>query len=622
MCGIVGVRWLDGREARADTMIALADLLEHRGPDDRSVWVDGPVGFGHRRLSIIDVGGSAQPMTSGSGRFTITFNGEILNYRQLRSRLDYPFRTDGDTETILALFETSGGAPDLARLAGQFAFCVYDHATDTMTLARDRLGILPLYTLSRPEVAAFASEPKALLPLLPDGPVLCEDALADYLTFRSVPPPGTLYQGIRKVAPGVAVTVGPSGSSVSRRYWALPGPDDVLDLSPAQAVDRVDEALKAGVREALIADVPVGAYLSGGVDSSLIVALATQERGGPVDTFSAGFSDPRFDELPYAAQVSRAVGSNHHPVHIGPEDFFSDWERLSQYRDGPLSEPADVAVAALARAASSEVKVVLSGEGSDELFAGYPKYRYARLVEAVASLPASVRGPAATAMADRLPARGRRARVLLRALAARSVGERLETWFAPFPADAVAQLAGGVSRTPRVPAPEGRDIIDVMLRSDTRTWLSDNLLERGDRMTMSASVELRPPFLSTDLVDLAFRLPSDLKVRGRTTKWVVKEVARRHLPAEIVDRPKVGFRVPLDAWFRDDLRHLAADLIYSPHSIASTRLDASLVRRIVDDHFTSRRSEELALWTLLSLELWNSSCIAGWVRPEIPGIPS
>ena len=198
MCGIVGLRWLNRRDAQADTMIALADLLEHRGPDDRSSWVNGPAGFGHRRLSIIDVGGSQQPMASKSGRFTITFNGEILNYRELRKELNYPFQTGGDTETILALFETSNGVPDLSRLSGQFAFGVHDNVTGTITLVRDRLGIIPLYTLSNTEVFAFASEPKALLPLLSNGPRLNDEALADYLTFRSVPAPLTLYQDVNK----------------------------------------------------------------------------------------------------------------------------------------------------------------------------------------------------------------------------------------------------------------------------------------------------------------------------------------------------------------------------------------------------------------------------------------
>ena len=416
------------------------------------------------------------------------------------------------------------------------------------------------------------------------------------------------------------MTVSPNGDIESRSYWKLPEPTDILTISTEESVIRVDKALRDGVREALVADVPVGAYLSGGVDSSLIVALATKERGAPIDTFSAGFSDPRFDELPYAEQVSKVVGSNHHPVLIGPEGFFADWQRLSSYRDGPISEPADVAVAALAKAASTEIKVVLSGEGSDELFAGYPKYQYARIVQRLAALPTPLRAPLARALAERLPASGRRARVALRALAAPTLGERLESWFAPFSAPAVSELLGGEARSPRTPAPAGRDIIDIMLRSDCRTWLSDNLLERGDRMTMSASVELRPPFLSAPLVDLAFRLPSDVKLRNGTTKWIVKEIARRHLPAEIVDRPKVGFRVPLDAWFRADMSDLARDLIFTPNSVTSTRLNVPIIRRLVDDHLSGRRSEELAMWTLLSLELWHKSCVAGWKRPDIPGL--
>jgi asparagine synthase (glutamine-hydrolysing) len=348
---------------------------------------------------------------------------------------------------------------------------------------------------------------------------------------------------------------------------------------------------------------------------------ARVKTGEPLETFSAGFEDPRFDELPYAALVSKVVGTKHHPVMVGADDFVRGWGRLAWHRDAPVSEPADIAVARLAHEARQHVKVLLSGEGSDELFAGYPKYRFAHVVAMTARLPAGLRRRVLGNVAERLPASGRRLRTVLRVASLPTEAERTAAWFAPFPAAQRDQLLpGGAPTLPDVhPLGPGDDIVRRMLRADCGTWLAENLLERGDRMTMSSSVELRPPFLDNDLVELAFALPSDFKVRNGTTKWVVKEVARNYLPAEIVDRRKIGFRVPLDVWFRGELEEMTHDLLLAPSSFVSEVFDRPAIAALVKSHNERRTSEEAAIFTLLSLEIWHQTCIKSASYASGPG---
>src|SRR5581483_9454007 len=469
MCGIAGVVRFDGATVEESLLAAMIAELTHRGPDGHGTWVDGAVGFGHRRLSIIDVAGSPQPMASHDDRLHITFNGEILNYADLRRSLSYPFRTNGDTEVLLAAYAARGAAM-VEELRGQFAFALHDRSTGEVVLARDHIGILPLYWYCDDAVFAFASEVKALAPALPRTLELDERAVADYLARRAVPAPHTLHRGVRKLRPGHRLHVGADGSVREVRYWDVPGPGARAgDLAPDDAVARLDAALRTSVARNLVADVPVGAYLSGGVDSSLIVALASEIRGGEVATFAA--------------------------------DFRAHWQQLAWHRDAPISEPADVAVFRLAQLARQSVKVVLSGEGSDELFAGYPKYRYAPRLRAFGTVPSAVRAPALGALERALPSRADRVRTMVRALAARDGDETIETWFAPFTAAERRRLLPGVEAYGQrdVVATARGDLVRRMLYVDCHAWLSDNLLERGDQMSMAASLELRPPFLDVDV---------------------------------------------------------------------------------------------------------------------------
>ncbi len=615
MCGIVGIRRFDGRPVDEALLRAMAKQLHHRGPDGDGFRVWRDVGFGHTRLSIIDLAGSPQPMSSASGPFHITFNGEIFNYQERRAALQsagVPLRTHGDTEVLLETLRTEG-LRGLDRLNGQFAFGYFDERAGTLLLARDRLGILPLYYAEGPGFLVFASEIKALLPAL-GAPVLDDDAVESYLTYRSVPPPGTLFRGVKKLTAGTALHVAADGKLRHETWWRLPAELQGPTLSGDAAISAVNDALERAVAGRLVADVPVGAYLSGGLDSSLTVALMKKLRqGGEVQTFAAGFNDPRYDELPYAKQVSDAVGTKHHEINVTSQDFQQLWGNLSWHRDGPISEPADVAIFRIAQFARASVKVLLSGEGSDEIFAGYPKYAYEPKLAAFAAVPAFLRVPMMRLAERLLPGSKFRARQAARALTGRDTAERLQTWFAPFTWYERKALRTGYGSNQSLGQYERcqGDHLRRMLYVDCHTWLADNLLERGDRMSMAASIENRPPFLDHELVELAFRIDSSMKVKGKSGKWIVKEIARRHLPANIVDRKKVGFRVPLDEWFRGGLKDYVHDLLLGKDAFVSRYLNRAPIEAMLQDHMRGRRNEELRLWTLLGFEVWHRAFLRG-----------
>lgn len=615
MCGIAGIRRFDGAPVDPGLLRAMTSRLVHRGPDDEGYWIDGAVGFGHRRLSIIDLSGSLQPMASADSACRITFNGEILNYQALRRRVAYPYRTHGDTETILACYMAHGEAA-FGDLEGQFAFALHDARDNSLLLARDRIGILPLYYYVDADFFAFASEIKALLPAIPAVKVDTR-SLDAYLERRAVPAPYTLFEGVRKLPPAHTLRVGERGIERERRYWSIPTTSSRIDVTPQQAVDELATRLRAAVESALVADVPVGAYLSGGVDSSLIVALMSDLRGGKgVKTFSAGFGDPRHDELPYARQVSQLLGTEHHEVIVGTEDFRALWSKLTWHRDAPVSEPADVAVFKLAELARRSVTVVLSGEGSDELFAGYPKHRYAGLSATAGIVPAALRSPLLGLVQSLAPPSASRLRIAARALSGRDRAERFSNWFAPFTRPERRSLLHDAPSHPApdwVQPPEG-DALRQMLMQDVQTWLPDNLLERGDRMSMAASLELRPPFLDRNVVEYAFQLPSSLKLREGRTKWLVKEVALRYLPDQIVNRRKVGFRVPLDSWFRDGLETFAWDTLTAQSSLTSELMDRAAVRKLLERHRRRQSNEEMRIWALLCLEIWHQGFFASTPR--------
>lgn len=609
MCGIAGIRNFSADPVAPEALERLAASLAHRGPDDCGTWSAGAIGLAHRRLAVIDLSGSRQPMQSADGRWVIVFNGEIFNYRRLRHDLNYPFCTDGDTETILAGVATHGLA-FVDRLAGQFAFALTDVGTGTVHLVRDRLGVLPLYYSLHRDRLVFGSEIKAVIEGMAQRPGVDLASLDAYLGARSVAAPHTLFREIRKLPAAHRAEINADGELRLTRYWSPPEQDPPQAWTATEAVDAVDRAVTTAVDDAMVADVPVGAYLSGGVDSSLIVSTAARlHPDRPLHTFAAGFGDPRDDELPWARRVSAHIGTRHHEVNIDAQDFDGLWPKLTWHRDEPLSQPADIAVFRLAQAAREIVTVVLSGEGGDELFAGYPKHAVARPAALLAAAPLRLRRPLARAVESRLPQQLARHRIALRVLAEADRAEQHRAWFAPFSSDERRRLLVDLPRRATTDdlLDHPDDPLQDMLRRDLVWWLPDNLLERGDRMSMAASLELRPPLLDHRLVELAFRLPSGYKVRRGTTKWVLKEVARRSLPDEVVDRRKVGFRVPLDAWFRGGLRDSVRDRLTGTGSFVASVVDRDAIASLLARHESGRFNEESRIFTLMSLEVWHET---------------
>lgn len=611
MCGIYGIVNLDGSPPDEELVRAMGSVLAHRGPDAVGMKTLPGVCLGHRRLSIIDLAGSAQPMSTPEDDLHITFNGEILNYRTLRDELrGFTYRTNGDTEVLLALWRAAG-VSGLTRLRGQYAMAVHDARAQTTWLARDPAGILPLYYLQTPTALIFASEIKAILQAAPHHMDLDTDSLSDYLRGRAVPAPWTMYRDVRKLKPGHTLKISRGSVSGQDPFW-IPREHSSAQrfrrLADRDAVDLVADSLQTAVERNFEADVPVGAFLSGGLDSSLIVALATKRRQSHgLHTFAAGFVDSPVSELGKARGVAALLATDHHEAELGAADFTDLWGRLSWFRDAPVSEASDVAVYVLAKMAADYVKVALSGEGADELFGGYPKYALAGLTRHAGVLPHRARAAAVSGVArlGRGPA-SRRFSIAAGALAEPLERERYLSWFAPFTTDEVQCL---LARTD----PRDNVVSDVALAGDSLTrmlavdfacWLPDNLLERADRMAMASSLEVRPPYLDLDVIALAQSLPSKFKVRGRTRKWVLREVARRHLPDPVIDQTKIGFTVPMNLWLKGRLRDFAYERFLDQDSLVQNHMSAPTVLRYLDEHVTGRHDHSNKLWTLLSLEVW------------------
>jgi asparagine synthase (glutamine-hydrolysing) len=617
MCGIAGVVSFDGTTISEELLRVMGERLIHRGPDDGATWhnKDGDVGFSHRRLSIIDVAGSPQPMTSADKNTTICFNGEIFNYKDLRRKWDYPYKTNGDTETLLAGYKNK---PDefIHDLRGQFAFAIFDEANHELHLYRDRLGILPLYYYLDETRFVFASEIKALLPAIGYMPEIDKKSLTDFLGQRGVPAPNTLYKGIKKLEAGHHLTIGRNRQITDETWYRVPqnigfaDNFDYNDFTPSAAADQLDTLLNDAVSSALVADVPVGAYLSGGIDSSLICAMIAKQHeidGGKLATFSARFTDgSSLDETPFARGVSKQLGTDHHEIDVTPQDFIDIWPKLSYQFDAPIPEPPDIAFSQLAKLARQHVTVVLSGEGSDELFAGYPKYQYASIVDKIRRLPAAIRKPILNTIQKALPASMNRQRTLIRAAAQGNELESFRTWFAPFTEKERKELFDheGNDVLEKIHAQAEGDVVQRMSYVDLFGWLADNILERSDRTSMMHSLELRPPFLDVHIVEFARQLPSRLLVDRKSGKKIVRDVARRYLPQEIFNRAKHGFKVPLDDWFRGNLKDFAYDHLTSESSLSREMFDQKFVRDLLDNHVKGKFNDGMRIYTLVALEMW------------------
>jgi asparagine synthase (glutamine-hydrolysing) len=613
MCGIAGIVNFSADQTDPQIVRSMMDVMRHRGPDGEGIYANRHVALGHVRLSIIDVAGSRQPLANEDDSIWVTFNGEIYNYRELREELlakRHHLRTQGDTEILVHLYEEHG--PEMVhRLIGMFAFAIWDKEHRQLFLARDRMGIKPLYYCRHGNDFVFASEVKAFFqhPEIPLRP--SQEGIWHYLTYRSVPSPATLFENIIKVRPGHLIVVNESGVQC-RPYWDIPlKPRAELSSraveNPRQMQDHVESALTTSVKRRLISDVPLGAFLSGGVDSSLIVALMSKLTDAPVRTYSVGFRNFPSSELPYAKMVADQYGTDHHELVLEEDCFADHLEKLTWIRDSPLSEPADVPLYLLSAMARRDVKVLLSGEGSDELFGGYPKHAYDRFAPVVSRVP----GELSRWIGSKLPGRLRRMEVALTSLCLRDPVERWAQWFSPFTTREKSLLMPAADCWPNptreyVERAKGTASLDAMLYTDCKLWLPDNLLDRGDRMTMGASVEGRVPFLDHELVEYAFTLPMNMKVRGFARKYVVRQIALKYLPRRVVCRRKVGFRLPLADWFRGRLRDMCYDRICTRDGLMAQVLSRPELQKVLDDHCSGRKDNWLQIWTLLGLSVWSS----------------
>lgn len=622
MCGIVGAVKLEGTSAwrlTSDVQDRMVATLHHRGPDGRGQWTspDGRCWLGHTRLAIIDLGGGLQPMANEDQTVWITFGGEIYNHLVLRKELElagHRFATRCDTETLIHGYEEWGITGLLDRLEGMFAFAIYDSKTGAFVLARDRLGIKPLYYTISDGVLLFGSEIKALLayPGLPRE--VDRTALTQFLTFRYVPAPLTMFKNIAKLPAAHYLEL---PALVPARYWDLSYKH--VDVSFDVALQAVDVLLELSVQSHLMSDVPLGAQLSGGVDSSLIVAKMEElrQRGGgkeKVRTFSIGFDAEGFSELPYARQVAQRYNTEHHEVIVGFDDFVKEFARLCWVYDEPVSEPAAIPTYLLCRFASQHVKVMLTGEGGDELFGGYPKCAIDQYARYLNWMPAGLRRSLLRGGASLLPFSKRRARIGLENLAIADEAERLASWFSGFDAVALSQIAqpaalDGQSAAERLREElarcDSQHALDRMLYADLNTWLVDDLLIKGDRMSMASSVEARVPFLDHVFVEYAAGLPAAFKAKGTRTKILLKKLAEKYIPRETIHRRKVGFTVPLTPWFQGPLKGFVRDILLSERAISRGYFKPEVLTRLVEEHLGGKVDRGRSLWTLLSLEIWH-----------------
>jgi asparagine synthase (glutamine-hydrolysing) len=616
MCGIAGFVSVAPRSGDAATLARMAVAIRHRGPDDLGLYNDAWAHLAQRRLSIIDVQSGHQPMTNETGSLWITFNGEIYNHAALRPALEqagHRYQTRSDTETILHAFEEHG--TDCLRLfQGMFAFAIWDAPRSRLFCARDRLGIKPFYYYWDGRLFAFASEIKALLEHPVISPALAEDLLPEVLAFGYTSGDHTLFRNIHKLMPGHRLVLDTAGDPelTIERYWDLPQSGVVEDLDQCDWIAETRRRLEESVEMHLMSDVPLGVFLSGGVDSSAIAALAQRAVSHPVQTFAVGYSEAQFSELSHARRVAHALGTNHREVTIGIDDFFGALPRLIWQEDEPIAWPSSVSLYFVSKLASQNVKVVLTGEGSDELFAGYERYRWQRLnqrwARAYGIVPEPLRGwiRHQTATSPLLSAGLRRK--LRHTVLGRDLGFEslfVQNFYCAFDADARCEDYMGYWNARREDSPLART-----LYADQKTYLVE-LLMKQDQMSMAASIESRVPFLDHTLVEFAARIPDGLKIRGRTQKYILKEAVRDLLPRDIIHRRKMGFPTPLRQWLLDPRAAPLYAALRSRDGLLAAYLDRREVEALIDRHRSGSEDATDRIWRLMNLQMWGDLFLTG-----------
>ncbi len=609
MCGIYGLLGADARQpADTDLLRRMDDSLVHRGPDGNGMYTDGALGMGMRRLSIIDLATGDQPMTNEDGSVWVVFNGEIYNYREVRADLlarGHTFRTASDTEVLVHLWEEDGEAC-VQRLRGMFAFAIWDRSTSTLFLARDRVGIKPLFYAPTAHGVVFGSELKALT-LSPWVERRIDlTAVSAYLQYGYVPDPHTILQTVVKLPPGHTLTVRDGRVGVPRRYWA-PTPFFRGPVGPrreAEAVAALDTLLQDAVHSHLVSDVPVGAFLSGGVDSSAVVALMARDTGVRVKTFSVGFDDDATSELPYAREVAKWCGTEHIELRVGAGDLHVLEDVLSAV-DEPFADSSSIPTFLVSRLARQHVKVVMSGDGGDELFAGYDRYLVDHRRRHLGRLADAGLGAGVKRQSDALP-EGTPGKNLLFNMSLPRMERYLDS-IALFPRRALDELqepgARRFSFNGTLTAGAGLDSLSRLQDFDLRTYLPGDILTKVDRMTMANSLEARVPFLDHPLIEFACALPPALRMRGSTTKYLLRRVLHGRVPPTVLTRPKQGFGSPIEAWFSGRLSGFFHDMLGDGTRLAAVGVRPATVRGLVARYADSRRREYCyRLWSLVVLD--------------------
>ena len=636
MCGIAGfvesasTTSPFGPDSSRALIHRMCDVIRHRGPDDEGVWVEEGVALGMRRLSIIDLSTGHQPIHNEDCSVWIVFNGEIYNFRELRRELEaagHCFYTSTDTEVIVHAYEQWGKGA-IGRLRGMFGLAIWDTTSRTLLVARDRIGIKPMHYATLNGRFYFGSELKSLLEA-PDLPRdLDPGALDHYLSFLYTPRDGSIFKSVRKLPPGHLLTW-KDGRIAIEQYWRMPA-TETFTGSEEDAVRQLRGVLSDAVRSHMISDVPLGAFLSGGVDSSLVVGLMSELSSARVKTFAIGFDEPAFDELEHARRVADHFGTDHHELVVTP-DGVSILDELVSHFDEPFADSSAIPTWYVSEMARRHVTVVLSGDGGDELFGGYERYLpHPRVVAFDRYSPRALRRVAAVAAAG-LP-HGVRGKNFLRHVGRDEQGRYLDA-IRFFGADEKpALLTPEVQRAIDGPDPEIRlarhferfarlPWSSQMMRFDAETYLPEDVLTKVDRMSMAHSIESRVPLLDNEVVAFASALPASLKIKNGRRKHVLKEVAASLVPREILDRPKQGFGVPLGTWFRGNLRELFADTLLSPASLQRGYFRPAFVRHIVNEHLNGKRDHTLRLWQLVVFEKWQQQYV-NFFPLSTPALPS
>ena len=634
MCGIAG--FVGAASNNADNIAeAMAASLRHRGPDDQGVWLDPAAATAliHRRLSIIDLSAAGhQPMLSADERLVISYNGEVYSYQPIAAELaarGRKFRGHSDTEVILESFAENGIEATLKRMIGMFAIALWDRRERTLTLVRDRLGIKPLYWAKFGSLFLFGSELKALRAHPGWTPRIDRNAVAAFMRHNYVPAPHTIYEGVHKLEPGTVLTLPWQGEPKISRYWdaravARDGSHRPLEGSDAELTEQLETLLQDAVGRRMIADVPLGAFLSGGIDSSTVVALMQAARSGKVKTFSIGFDIPGFDEAPHAAAVARHLATEHTELTVTSDQALDVIPRLPEWYDEPFADSSQIPTYLVSAMTRRHVTVALSGDGGDELFAGYNRYQLTqRFWQALSLMPQALRKGAAAALTAVRPDRWT---ALLAALLSRvrppQIGDKVHKVAAVLElgsADAIYRrlvshwepseiMPGAVEPRSLLDDEKVRqefpDLLSRMQFLDLVTYLPDDILTKVDRASMAVALEARVPLLDHRVVEFSWRLPRDAKVRGNTSKWLLRQVLYRHVPPALVERPKMGFGIPLGEWLRGPLRDWAEALLNENRLRQAGLLDHAMVRRYWQEHLDGNRNWQYLLWDVLMLEAW------------------